>query len=129
MVDRVVKIAGVLMSKVLGAVAAVIVALLVWTFWEPFVADLANGVFEKIGLSGRKEKVPGLRARTGTVKSMFVPDPSAPYAFGTVEIKGELWNARCRSVEAVEIGVGDEVAVEARDGLTVCVRPVKPAAV
>ncbi len=116
------------MSKVLGG-AALVVALLVWAFWEPLVGDLANWMLEKIGLSGRKEKVPGLRAGTATVKSLFVLDPSAPYALGTVEIKGELWSARCRSGEAAALVVGDEVAVEALDGLTVRVRPVSPAAV
>ena len=86
-------------------------------------------MLEKIGLSGRKEKVPGLRAGTATVKSLFVPDPSAPYAFGTVEIKGELWKARCHAGEAAALAMGDEVAVEALEGLTVRVRPVSSAAV
>src|SRR5262245_2294129 len=111
-----------LRTFILGLGAVLLVA--VWLFWEPVAVDLANWALEKVGLAGRRDRLSGLRANLGTVKTSFVADPSQGYAVGTVGIKGELWRARCRVVEAGLLVVGDQVAVESRDGLTIRVRSV-----
>jgi membrane protein implicated in regulation of membrane protease activity len=110
------------MVKLLVGAGAVALALLIWLPWEPLASDLANWLLEKVGLLGRKGEVPGLRSRSAIVKSSFVADPSASEAIGTVEIKGELWNARCPATQATVLVVGDKVVVESLDGLTVRVR-------
>lgn len=108
---------------------AVVLVLVIWLFWEPLVADLANWALEKVGIAGRADMLLGLRARVATVKTAFVADASTAYAFGTVEIKGELWRARCRTAEARGLTVGGLVAVESREGLIISVRPVSRGAV
>src|SRR5262245_35022346 len=116
-----------LSTFVLGLAAVLLVA--VWLFWEPVAVDLANWALEKVGLAGRRDRLSGLRANLGTVKTSFVADPSQGYAVGTVEIKGELARATWRGAQAGLLVVGDQVAVETRDGLTISVRSVNRGAV
>jgi membrane-bound ClpP family serine protease len=116
------------MSTLLLGLAAVL-AIAIWLFWESLVADLANWALEKVGMAGRKDTLPGLRSTIATVKTAFVAGSSDGYAVGTVEIKGELWQARCPAVEALRLEVGGEVVVESREGLTISVRPIRPVAV
>lgn len=114
-------------SFILGIAAVLLVV--IWLFWEPVVVDVTNWALEKIGLASRRERVSGVRSSVGTVRTPFVADASEGYVFGTVEIKGELWRARCRAQEAGLLAVGDQVAVESRDGLTISVRAVRRGAV
>ncbi len=61
--------------------------------------------------------------RTATVTRGFVVGDDPDWAYGTVQVAGELWTARCARRSAAEYVAGQRVRVAPGDGLVVTVLP------
>jgi len=95
---------------------------LVLTVLELAGIEVLEWTSTKLGLSGSRRLVAqGLSRSLATVRTPFTLGPGQDFATGTVEFRGELWDARCSISEASALNDSRDCKVLDASGLVLLV--------